>query len=366
MMYRGRVLTLIGWGESHGCCVGGVLVGVPPGLSVDVDKINLELERRRPGGRLASPRRESDRVEILSGVYKGYTTGAPLAFMIRNRDVKSRFYEEVVRYKPRPGHSDAPARIYSEGFYDYRGAGFYSGRLTAVVVAAASILREVLDRVGVQVVAYLAELGGVECRVDGWVDREAVYSCDTRCPDKGSSEEMIRVLDDARRSGDSIGGVIRVLARGVPVGLGDPVYRLDSMLASQLMAIPGVKGVEIGLGFELSRMRGSSSNDPIILSGGAVGSSGERGGGLLGGHASGPITVRVAVKPTSTIGLEQDTVEWRSLSKSSIRGWGRHDPAIAIRAVPVAESVVSLVLADYILSWAGRMLHYYTLEHGPK
>lgn len=363
-MYKGRILTLVDWGESHGCCIGGVLLGLPPGIPVDVDKVNRELARRRPGGRLASPRREEDRVEILSGVYRGYTTGAPLAFIIANKDVKSKFYEEVVKYKPRPGHSDAPARLYSQGFYDYRGGGHYSGRLTAVTVAAGALVEPILDVAGVETTAYLASLGGVECRVDGWVPREKVYSSTLYCPDPEASQAMEEELEDVRRRGDSLGGSVEALARGAPTGLGSPVYRIDGALAQAVMAVPGVRGVEVGAGARLASMRGSESNDPIRVREGQIVSDGPMMGGLLGGHAAGVIRLRATLKPTSTIGVEQDTVEWRSLEEARIRGWGRHDPAIAVRAVPVVEAVVRIVLADYLLEWTGRMMHYYRLERG--
>lgn len=365
-MYQGRVLTLIDWGESHGCCVGGVLVGVPPGMSVDVESVNRELARRRPGSRHTSPRREEDKVEILSGVYKGYTTGSPIAFMIQNRDVKSRFYDEVVKYKPRPGHSDAPARLYSQGFYDYRGGGHYSGRLTAVRVAAAAILSPILEEAGVETTAYLKRLGGIECNVEGWVPRDRVYQSPLYCPDEESATGMKNALEGARRQGDSLGGVVQAMARGLPTGLGDPVYRVDSAIAGALMSIPGVRSVEIGSGALLGQMRGSHANDPIRIINGTVASDGESMGGLLGGHVAGQILVRATLKPTSTIAREQETIDWRSLTSTSIRGWGRHDPAIALRAVPVVEAALRIVLADYLLSWTGRMMHYYRLERGPK
>ncbi len=363
-MYKGRILTLVDWGESHGCCIGGVLIGLPPGIPVDVDRVNSELAKRRPGGRLTSPRQEEDRLEILSGVYRGYTTGAPLAFIIANRDVKGRFYEEVVKYKPRPGHSDAPARLYSQGFYDYRGGGHYSGRLTAVTVAAGALLEPILESIGVETTAYLASLGGIPCRVDDWIPRGEVYRSTLYCPDPEASRAMAEALEKARRAGDSLGGAVEARARGVPTGLGNPVHRIDGALAQAVMSIPGVRGVEVGAGVRLASMQGSESNDPVRVREGQVVSDGPMMGGLLGGHVAGVVRVRATLKPTSTIGIEQDTVEWRSLEEARIRGWGRHDPAIAIRAVPVVESVLRIVLADYLLEWTGRMMHYYRLERG--
>ncbi|MEB3774939.1 MAG: chorismate synthase [Desulfurococcales archaeon] len=362
---QGRLLTLVPWGESHGCCIGGVLVGAPPGLQVDLDMVNRELSLRRPGRRLTTPRREEDRVEILSGVYKGYTTGAPISFMIRNRDVDSSFYHETVRYKPRPGHSDLTARLYSEGFYDYRGGGFYSGRLTAVYVAAAALLRPLLDMYRVETRAYLAELGGVECRAAP-VAREEAYTHTIYCPDEDSRRRMEDRLKEAIREGDSLGGIVEVLIDGLPQGLGDPWYRLDATLAQAILTIPAVKGVEFGHGFRLARMRGSEANEVYGINEGRITLERGTSGGLLGGHAAGQLRIRAVVKPTSTIRREQKTINWRSLEEDTITGRGRHDPAIALRAVPVVEAAASIIIADHLLAWTGRRaIHYHRLEHEP-
>ncbi len=353
------------WGESHGCCVGVTLEGFPPGVRVDYELIRRELERRRPGRRGTSPRREPDDFEIASGVYKGFTTGAPITAIIRNRDVDSRFYEQVYRWIPRPGHGDLPLRQASMGFHDYRGAGHTSGRLTAGLVLAGALARLALAELGIDVAGYLARLGDVECPSPGDpIDRDKVYSSPVRCPDEEASMAMENLLEEAMRSGDSLGGVVEARAYNVPPGLGSPpLYRLDASLAWMVMSIPGVKGVEIGDGFRLILERGSRANDPIEA-GPRPGPRGSRQGGTNAGVSNGGvIVVRAAVKPTSTVRVEQDSVDLRTLETARVRGFGRHDPAIALRAPPVVEAAVALVLLDHVLYRYGRrLLHLYRLE----
>lgn len=360
-----RSLRLILWGESHGCCVGVTIEGFPPGVRVDYDLIRGELEKRKPGRRGTSPRREPDDFEIASGVYRGYTTGAPITAIIRNRDVDSRFYEQVYRWIPRPGHGDLPLRQASMGFHDYRGAGHTSGRLTAGLVLAGALARLALTDLGVTVAGYLARLGGVECPSPGDpILRDRVYASPVRCPDEAASREMEDLLEEAIRGGDSLGGVVEARAYNVPPGLGEPpLYRLDASLAWMVMSIPGVKGVEIGGGFGLTLERGSRANDPIDA-GPRPGPRGSRQGGVNAGVSNGGVVVvRAAVKPTSTVRVEQDSVDLRTLEPARVRGLGRHDPAIALRAVPVVEAAVALVLLDHVLYRFGRrLLHLYRLE----
>jgi len=364
------------WGESHGCCVGALLEGVPPGLRLDPGFIDRELERRRPGRRYTTPRREPDRVEILSGVYMGYTTGAPIMLLIRNRDVDSSFYEETVRWRPRPGHADLPARLRAMGFEDYRGGGPFSGRLTAGLVAAGAVAKLLLRWYGVEVYAYLRRLAGAECRAPrpGSVgeleelrerrDRSPVF-----CPDEGSTREMEEALRAAVARGGSAGGVVEVLALGVPPGLGEPLGdSLDGDLARAFLAIPGVKAVEFGSGTGLPEMTGMEAADRVVVDRGegSIRLEPGHGGGVLGGLSTGsPIVARIHLKPTSTIPGPLATVDWRGLQETELRGRGRHDPAIAIRAVPVAEAAAAIVLADHLLRWLPhRVGHYLRLERG--
>ncbi len=363
------------FGESHGCCVGFVLEGVPPGVPISAGEIDRELALRRPGKRLTSPRREEDRVEILSGVYMGYTTGAPLAAIIRNRDVDSRFYEEVVRHKPRPGHADLAARLWSMGFHDYRGGGVFSGRLTAALVAAGVVAKKVAGMHGVGFYAYLRRLGGAECPEPLLEDVESIGGMLARrnsspvfCHDEEASRAMEEKLEEAMKRGDSLGGIVEVWALGVPPGLGSPpLDTLDGDLARAFFAIPGVRGVEFGLGMRAGDAWGSGATDDIVLAGdGSPVLVPGHGGGVLGGLSAGsPIVARVAFKPTSTIRAEKRTIDWRRLEETTITGYGRHDPAIAVRAVPVVEAAAALVVADHLLAWLGwRLEHYHRLERG--
>ncbi|BES81194.1 chorismate synthase [Pyrodictium abyssi] len=375
-MPLGTVLRLTIFGESHGCCIGAVLEGVPPGVPVSPEEIDRELELRRPGRRLTTPRREEDRVEILSGVHMGYTTGAPLAMLIRNRDVDSSFYEQVVRYRPRPGHADLTARLRSMGFNDYRGGGPFSGRLTAALVAAGTVAKKIAGMHGIQFYAYLRALGPAECPEPRGLAggeqlqrlREERNKSPVFCHDEAASREMEQALIEAMKKGDSLGGLVELWILGAPPGLGEPPFdTLDGDLAKAFFAIPGVKGVEFGTGMAVARMRGSEATDDLVLGPDAAPTPVPgHGGGILGGIAAGaPIVARVAFKPTSTIRLPKKTIDWRGLEEAEITGRGRHDPAIAVRAVPVVEAAAALVVADHLLRWLPwRLEHYHRLERG--
>lgn len=365
------------WGESHGCCVGALVEGVPPGLRVDKEFIDGELARRRPGRRYTTPRRERDTVEVLSGVYMGYTTGAPVLLLIRNRDVDSSFYEETVRWRPRPGHADFPARLRAGGFEDYRGGGPFSGRLTAGLVAAGALAKLVLREHGVEVFAYLRGLAGRECRVDPPSSRGEVEELRRRrdespvfCPDASATAEMEEALRAAVARGGSAGGVVEVFVVGAPPGMGEPLGdSLDGDLARAFMAVPGAKAVEFGSGTRLSSMTGAEAMDRLVVDRG----SGEvrldpgHGGGVLGGLSTGStISARVHFKPTSTIWVPGETLDWRGLEQAEIRGRGRHDPAIAIRAVPAVEAAAAVAVADHLLRLLPyRVGHYLRLERLP-
>ena len=378
-MVLGLLLRVHLWGESHGCCVGALVEGLPPGLKVDKGFIDRELARRRPGRRYTTPRREPDRVEILSGVYMGYTTGAPVLLMIRNRDVDSSFYEETVRWRPRPGHADFPSRLRAMGFEDYRGGGPFSGRLTAGLVAAGALAKLLLAEYGVAVFAYLRRLGRVECGVEPpgpaeageWL-RQLVERRDASpvyCPDPGASARMEEEIRRAVAEGGSVGGQVEVLMLGVPPGLGEVLGdALDADLAKAMFSIPGARAFELGEGARLGSMTGAEAADRLVVdreTGGVYLEPGH-GGGVLGGLSTGSlIRARLTLKPTSTIWVPTATVDWRGLEEAEIRGRGRHDPAIVIRAVPVAEAAAAIVLADHLLRWLPyRVGHYLRLERG--
>jgi chorismate synthase len=341
----GALLRVTTFGESHGPALGAVVDGMPAGLDLDDETIQRDLDRRRPGrSELASSRRESDRARILSGVFEGRTTGAPVAILIENQDADPSAYE-AIKDLYRPGHADF-AWDRKFGVRDWRGGGRSSGRETAARVAAGALARLVLSRCGAEVIGAVTAIAGVEAD-PAQADFKAALDHPLRCSDPEAAEQMERAIRDARAAGDSVGGIVEVRANGVPAGWGEPVFdKLDARLAAALMSIGAVKGIEIGDGFALARERGSRSND-AIGEGGRFRSN--RAGGILGGISNGEqIRARVAVKPTPSISAAQDTINLRGEPRR-IEVDGRHDPCIAPRLVPVAEAMVCLVLADAAL-----------------
>lgn len=349
----GTIFTVSIFGESHGVGVGALITGVPPGLPLNEAYINEELARRRPGSKLASPRKEPDRVEILSGVFNGRTTGAPISLIIRNRDVDSSFYERI-RFTPRPGHADYTAYERYLGHHDYRGGGIFSGRRTAALVAAGAVAKRILEVYGIRVYSYVVEIGGVRANVEPRDEpsfRRAIDEDPLKCPDRGASRLMQELVTRARAEGDSLGSIVETVAFNVPPGLGDPpLGGVDSLIARAVMAVPAAKGVEFGAGFSLSRMRGSEANDELAVRDGRVITLTNNSGGINGGLTNGmPLVFRVVFKPPSTIRKTQRTVDLRSLEETTIKGGGRHDPVIGPRAAPVVEAVTAIVLADLLL-----------------
>jgi len=344
------------FGESHGKGVGVVIEGVPPGILLSAEYVNSELAKRSPGGYLVSARREVDVVEFLSGVFNNYTTGAPLAMFIRNEDVDSSFYEEI-RDCPRPGHADYVAKAKYMGYNDYRGGGMFSGRRTAALVAAGAVAKAVLLKYEIRVYSYVVKIGSVDANVepeDSSYFRRAIDSSPVKCPDPKASEMMTRLIEEAVRDGDSLGGVVETSVFNVPVGLGEPpLHGLDSDLAKAVLSVPGVKGIEFGTGFKLALMRGSEANDEWCIISGAVRTRTNNSGGIIGGLSTGmPIVFRVVFKPTPTIRKSQRTINLRTMSEAMITGKGRHDPCIAVRGAPVIEAVTAIVLTDHLLRWA--------------
>ncbi len=351
----GLLFRVTSFGESHGKCIGVVVDGVPAGLPLSERDVYKELLLRRPGHRWATQRREPDRPEILSGVFNGRTTGAPVAIIVWNRDVDSRPYEEV-RCKPRPGHADlAYIEKYGWENWDYRGGGRASGRETVARVAAGAIAKKLLLAAGIRVYGRLAEIGGVEL-VDpasepSEEELRAARHSPLRVHDPSLEERVAGMIEEARRQGDSLGGVVEAVAFGVPPGLGDPVFdKLKADLAKAAMSIPAAVGFEVGLGFRLARMRGSEARDPIRKAGGRVIPVGPAHGGMLGGISVGtPIRIRVAFKPTSSIPRPIETWNVCKDKPDVIRVKGRHDPALVVRAVAVVEAMMAVVLADHAL-----------------
>jgi len=347
----GRAFRVTTFGESHGKAVGVVVDGCPANLELGEADIQRELARRRPGqSAVTTQRREEDLVEILSGVFEGKTTGMPIAMIVYNRSYDSSAYEEL-RFKPRPGHADLTYFL-KYGHRDHRGGGRASGRETLGRVAAGAIAKKLLSTIGVEIFAHTVEIAGVRAGVVGMEEvRENPEKNPVRCADLAKAREMEEKILEAKRKGDSVGGIVEVIALNVPPGLGEPVFdKLDADIAKALMGIGAVKGVEIGSGFAAARLKGSENNDEFYVENGRIKSRSNNAGGVLGGISTGmPIIARVAVKPTSSIPREQRTVDLRTLETTTIRVGGRHDPCIVPRIVPVCEAMLALTLADHAL-----------------
>jgi len=342
----GKIFKISTFGESHGPALGVVVEGCPAGLPLKEADIQKELDRRRTGqSKVTTTRKEEDRIQILSGVFEGKTTGTPIGMMVVNVDADSSKYEEI-KDLYRPGHADF---TYDQkyGFRDWRGGGRSSARETVGRVAAGAIAKKILAQHKIKVFAFTRQIGQLVAKQ---FDPREIEKNIVRCPDKKVAKQMVDAIMQARKDGDSLGGVIEVVAQGVPPGLGEPVFdRLDADLAKALMCLPAVKGVEIGAGFSVASMRGSECNDVFISKGGRITTKTNNAGGILGGISNGnDIVVRMAVKPTSSIPREQDTVT-RKGKKAKIRVEGRHDPCVAPRAVPMADNMVALVLVDHLL-----------------
>lgn len=349
----GEEFVITCFGESHGRCVGVVVDGCPAGLPLSEQDVQKELDKRiPPKPEIVSARRERDIVEILSGTFNGFTTGAPICTLVWNKDVIPGEYE-VIKDKPRPGHADYPARIKYGSFNDYRGGGRFSGRITVAFVMAGAIAKKLLGLFGVEVLAYTIEIGNVKLRKSLAIEenRRNTYKTSVRCPDMESAKEMEEAILKAKSEGDSVGGVVECTALNVPVGVGEPLFdSLDADVAKMLFAVPAVKGVEFGAGFKAARLRGSENNDPFAIRGGKIVTLTNNAGGVLGGLSSGmPIVVRAAVKPTPSISKEQKTVDLMKMEETTINIKGRHDPCVVPKAVPVIESAVAIVLADHML-----------------
>jgi len=348
----GKLFTITSFGESHGRCVGVTIDGCPAGLALTEEDIQKEVDKRRPGSGIASTTRvEEDKVEILSGTFNGRTTGAPICLLAWNRDVDSSEYERT-RFLPRPGHADYTAFIKYGGFNDFRGGGRFSGRITATFVMAGAVAKKLLNRIGVEVLAYTIEIGEVKASAKGLDEiRANVETNPLRCADPKAAKEMAGVIEKAREEGDSVGGIIEGMALNVPVGLGEPVFdTLEGDLSKALFAIPAVKGVEFGSGFSAAGKRGSENNDPFTIKKGQIVTMTNNAGGILGGISNGmPIVLRVVVKPTSSIAKRQETVDMKKMQNASLEVKGRHDACIVPRAVPVVESMMAVTLCDFAM-----------------
>jgi len=348
----GKLFTITSFGESHGRCVGVAIDGCPAGLPITEEDIQREVDKRKPGASVAATKRvEADKVEILSGIFNGLTTGAPICLLIWNKDVDSSEYEKN-KFLPRPGHADYTAFVKYGGFNDFRGGGRFSGRVTATFVMAGAIAKKLLNLVGIEVLAHAIEIGGIKAQPREFDEiKENVEKNPLRCADLEAAEVMTGLIEKVKEEGDSLGGIIEGIARNVPVGLGEPVFdTLDGELAQALLAIPAVKGVEFGAGFSVAGKRGSENNDPYTIRNGKIVTVTNNAGGILGGISNGmPIVVRVAVKPTASIAKSQQTVNIKEMKEVSSAVGGRHDVCIVPRAVPVVESMMAVTLCDFVM-----------------
>ena len=339
----GKIFAITSFGESHGAALGCVVDGCPPGLELREADLQADVDRRRPGtSKFTTQRRESDTVRILSGVFEGRTTGTPIGLLVENEDQRSRDYEKI-KDRFRPGHADYTYQQ-KYGFRDYRGGGRSSARETVMRVAAGAIARKFLrERLGVSIQGYLAQIGALRLEPK---DPSSAYSNPFFCPDPARLQEIEELIWRTREAGDSIGARVTVVARGVPPGLGEPVFaRLDADLAGALMGINAVKGVEIGAGFKAVEQRGSEHRDELT----PTGFKSNHAGGVLGGISSGQdIVVSIALKPTSSITLPGATIDLTG-NACEIETTGRHDPCVGFRATPIAEAMMALVLMDHYL-----------------
>jgi chorismate synthase len=341
----GKLFKITTWGESHGRGLGVVIEGCPAGLPIKESEIQLELNRRRTGqSKVTTTRKEGDQIQIMSGVFKGKTTGTPISLLVENEDADSSKYE-LIKDLYRPGHADYTYDM-KYGFRDYRGGGRSSARETVGRVAAGAIAKKLLTRERIKIIGFTRQVGK---HIAKNIDYREIENNIVRCPDNKIAEKMINSIMRARKKGDSLGGVVEVIAQGVPAGLGEPVFdRLDADLAKAVMSMPAVKGVEIGVGFQSAIMTGSECNDIFVMKNKKVVTATNNAGGILGGISNGmDIIVRLVVKPTSSINKVQDTVTQQG-KKAKIRVEGRHDPCVATRAVPIAEAMVAITLIDHL------------------
>jgi len=348
----GNLFRITTWGESHGKAIGVVIDGCPAGIPITDEEINLEMAKRSPGQNpYTTPRTEKDRVEILSGTFEGKTTGAPISIIIWNLDVDSTKYEPI-KDLMRPGHANY-TYLEKYGIFDHRGGGRSSARETACRVAAGAIAKKILEKEGIEVLAYLQQVSNIRsAQPKDSFTKEEISKSPLFCPDPKAEEKMKEAITKAKDKGDSLGGVVAFFVKGIPVGLGDPVYeKIEANLAKGLMSLPATKGFEIGSGFSSVTMFGSEHNDTFIKENDTITTKTNYAGGTLGGITNGlPLYGRVAFKPTSSIMKEQKTVDADGNEATfQLPKGSRHDPCVSIRAVPIVEAMVNLVLVDALL-----------------
>ncbi len=342
----GKIFKITTFGESHGIALGVIIDGVPPNIELTASDIQFELDRRKPGqSKITTKRQESDKVEILSGIFENKTTGTPLAFVIYNKDQKPEDYSKIKDIF-RPGHADYTF-LKKFGIRDFRGGGRASGRETVARVAAGAVAKKILRDKGINIVAYTLSVGDIKAKK---IDFTVIEKNIVRSPDLDAAEKMIKKIEEVKAQKDSIGGVVETIIHGCPPGLGDPVFdKLDACLSHALMSIGSIKGIEFGSGFKCTEMLGSEHNGKMYIDGNKVKTVPNHTGGIAGGISNGEdIVIRLAIKPTASIGQQQQTVDVNSKSVT-IEIDGRHDPCICPRVVPVAEAMVAITILDALL-----------------
>jgi len=343
----GEKFNITVYGESHGKRIGVVIKGCPK-IEITPEEIQKELDKRRSRGSLSTSRREKDQIKVISGIIEGKTTGGEIKLEIDNKDVSSKAYDDI-KDKPRPGHADYTGREKYASVFDYRGGGFFSGRMTACMVMAGAIAKKILSRKGVKVLAYTKKIGGAET---GEISNEQIekntYSNEVKCPEKETAEKIKQIIEKVKSENDSIGGEIECRIIGMPVGVGEPIFSsVESVVSHSMFSIPAVKGIEFGSGFKVSGMKGSENNDAFTVGGKTKTNNA---GGILGGITDGmSVVFRIAVKPTASIGKEQTTIDLAGMQETKITVGGRHDPCIVIRAVPVVESMAAISILDLMM-----------------
>lgn len=344
----GTILRISTWGESHGKALGVVIDGCPPMIKISEKEIQQELDRRRPGqSKIVTPRQEKDRVEILSGVFEGKTTGTPISLVVFNHDAKSEQYSEL-QDKYRPSHADLSYEL-KYGIRNWQGGGRASARETIGRVAAGVFAKKIIGEI--EITAYVKEIHGIKTQIDASkITRKMVESNLVRCPDTKIAAKMLSEIEKAQKSGDTVGGVIECVVKGCPPGLGSPVFdKLEARLAQAMLSLPATKGFEIGSGFAGTLLKGSEHNDAFFMEKGKIRTKTNHSGGIQGGISNGePIIFRIAFKPVATIFKDQKTVD-KSGKNTTLRMTGRHDPCVLPRAVPIVEAMTALVLADEYL-----------------
>ena len=346
--FTGQRLRLSIFGQSHSEAIGMTLDGLPAGIPVDLDALQGFLNRRAPGRNdWSTPRREEDRPEFLCGLKDGHTCGAPLTAIIHNNNTRPKDYSQL-KITPRPGHADYTAEIKYRGYQDFSGGGHFSGRLTAPLCVAGGILKQVLQMRGVTVDARIKAIAGI---ADNSPFAASVAEKEFPVVDDMIGAQMREAIAKARAEGDSVGGVIECVVRGLPAGIGEPMFDgLENQIARAVFAVPAVKGIEFGAGFEAAALRGSENNDAFCVRDGKIETVTNHAGGILGGISNGmPVVFRVAVKPTPSIAKEQQSVNLNSMERSALRIEGRHDPCIVPRAVPVIEAAAAIAITDLLL-----------------